>query len=136
MRTGAVLVALLAAALAAPATAASPVKTTLVTSTRTPVVGQAWRWTVTARTAGGAPLAARMKLQILLGETVVGCFAGGEVRQCTGASPGDWIAFRGRRTGVLRWPAESVGVTLTFQALVKVGKLTRKLRAPVTVRPA
>lgn len=129
-----VLVAVLLA-LAAPATAAGPIMAKLTTTTATPVVDQPWRWTVTVRTAAGKPLAARAKLQILLGETVVGCWKGGAMVQCAGASPGDWISFRGKRTGVLRWPAESVGVRLTFQALVKAAKQTRKLRAPVTVKP-
>lgn len=118
---------------AASATAATPIRATLTTTTPTPRVDQPWRWTVTVRDSSGAPLRARLKLQILLGGTVVGCWQGGAMRQCSGASPGDWIAFRGKRSGVLRWPAESAGVRLTFQALVKAAGQTRRLRAPVTV---
>jgi hypothetical protein len=134
MRTLAALGLVLVAA--ASATAAAPIRATLTTTTPTPRVDQPWRWTVTVRDRGGAPLRARMKLQILLGETVVGCWKGGAMTQCAGASPGDWIAFRGKRSGILRWPAESVGVALTFQAIVKAAGQTRKLRAPVTVKPA
>ena len=56
--------------------------------------------------------------------------------QCSGAAAGDWISFRGKRTGELRFPAQAVGVHLTFQATVQVKGQTRKLRAPVTVQAA
>jgi hypothetical protein len=108
----------------------------LTTGTPRPVVDQPWRWTVTARSASGKPLAAKMRLQILLGSTVVGCWKGAAMVQCTGAGSGTWIRFRGKRTGVLTWPAESVGVKLAFQAVVVAGGQTRKLRAPVTVQSA
>jgi hypothetical protein len=120
--------------LALPAEAAAPVRATLTTSTPTPVVDQPWRYTVTARSAAGKPLAARVKLQLLLGRTVVGCWKGGEMTQCFDPAAGDWIAFRGKRSGVLRFPPQSVGVRLTFQATLKAQGVLRKLRAPVTVR--
>lgn len=122
--------------LAAPATAAAPIKAKLTTSTPTPVVDQPWRYTVTVRSATGVPLAARAKLQLLLGETVVGCWKAGAMVQCFSQTAGDWVAVKGKRTGVLRFPAQSLGVKLTFQAIVKAQRQTRKLRAPVTVRPA
>ena len=118
------------------AAAATPARVTLTTSTPRPVVDQPWRFAVTARSARGAPLPARMRLQILLGETVVGCWTGTAMVPCSGAASGTWISFRGRRTGTLTWPAESVGVRLTFQAVVVVGGRTWKVRAPVTVQPA
>jgi len=121
---------------AATAIAAAPIKAKLTTSTATPVVDQPWRYTVTVKSATGVPLAARAKLQLLLGETVVGCWKGGTMLQCFGQTAGDWISFKGRRTGVLRFPAESLGVKLTFQVIVKAERQTRKLRAPVTVKPA
>jgi hypothetical protein len=126
---------LTAATLVAGASAALPVRTTLTTSTAKPVVDQPWRWTVTARTSEGKRLRAKMQLQILLGETVVGCWKATAMVQCSRTGSGTWIRFRGRRTGVLTWPAQSLGVKLTFQAVVVVGGLTRKLRAPVTVQP-
>jgi hypothetical protein len=122
--------------LVAPAVAAAPIKAKLTTSTATPVVDQPWRYTVTVKSATGAPLRARAKLQLLLGETVVGCWKAGAMVQCFSQTAGDWIAFRGKRTGVLRFPAQSLGVELTFQAIVKAQKQTRKLRAPITVKPA
>ena len=122
--------------LAALAGAAAPIKAKLTTSTAMPVVDQPWRFTVTVKSAAGVPLAARVKLQLLLGETVVGCWKGGAMVQCFGQTAGDWISFKGKRSGVLRFPAQSLGVKLTFQAIVKAERQTRKLRAPVTVKPA
>jgi len=122
--------------LATPAVAAAPIKAKLTTSTPTPVVDQPWRFTVTVKSAAGVPLAGRVKLQLLLGETVVGCWKGGAMVQCFSQTAGDWISFKGKRSGVLRFPAQSLGVKLTFQAIVKAQRQTRKLRAPVTVKPA
>jgi len=128
--------ALVSLVLATPAIAAAPIKAKLTTSTATPVVDQPWRFTVTVKSATGLPLAGRVKLQLLLGETVVGCWKGGAMVQCFSQTAGDWISFKGKRSGVLRFPAQSLGVKLTFQAIVKAERQTRKLRAPVTVKPA
>jgi len=122
--------------LATPAIAAAPIKAKLTTSTAMPVVDQPWRFTVTVKSATGVPLAGRVKLQLLLGETVVGCWKAGAMVQCFSQTAGDWISFKGKRSGVLRFPAQSLGVKLTFQAIVKAERQTRKLRAPVTVKPA
>lgn len=122
--------------LAATASSAAPIKAKLTTSTPTPVVDQPWRFIVTLKSATGVPLAGRVKLQLLLGETVVGCWKGGAMVQCFSQTAGDWISFKGKRSGVLRFPAQSLGVKLTFQAIVKAERQTRKLRAPVTVKPA
>jgi hypothetical protein len=135
MRAALLLIAV-AALVVAPAKAAAAIKLKLTTSSATPVVGQPWHYTVTVKRASGAPLRASVKLQLLLGETVVGCWKGGAMVQCFSNAAGDWIAFRGKRSGVLRFPAQSVGVKLTFQAIVKVQGQTRKLRAPVTAQPA
>jgi hypothetical protein len=116
--------------------AAAPIGVKLTTSTSRPVVGQPWRYTITVRSVSGAPLAARAKLQLLLGETVVGCWEGGAMVQCFSNAGGEWITFKGRRSGVLRFPAQSLGVKLTFQAIVKAQHQTRRLRAFVTVQPA
>lgn len=129
-------IAALALLLAVPATAAAPIRATLTTSSPTPVVDQPWRYTVTVRSASGVPLAAKVKLQLLLGQTVVGCWKAGAMVQCFSQAAGDWIAFKGKRTGVLRFPAQSVGVKLTFQATVKASGQVRRLRVAVTVKPA
>jgi hypothetical protein len=131
----ALALALAALVVAAPAGSATPrVKATLTTTTPTPVVDAPWRWTVVVKDAKGKPLAAKMKLQILFGSLVVGCWKVTEITQCSGASPGTWIAFRGKKTGTLTWPAQSIGTTLTFQAVVVAGGRTLKLRKPVTVQ--
>ena len=138
MRSSALVVVALALAAPAPAPAAppkAPVKATMTTSSTTPVVDAPWRYTVTVRDAAGKPVAARMRLQILFGGVVVGCWKGTAMTQCTGADAGTWIPFTGRRTGVLTWPAQSLGVKLTFQAVVRAGTRTFRLRAPVTVQP-
>ncbi|MBM2823296.1 MAG: hypothetical protein HW413_2042 [Thermoleophilia bacterium] len=122
--------------LASAAAAANPVRATMTTSSAKPVVDQPWRWTVTVKNDSGKPVTAKMRLQILLGSTVVGCWKGTAMTQCSGANAGTWIAFRGRRSGVITWPAESVGIKLTFQAVVVAQTRTLRLRAPVTVQPA
>jgi len=122
-------------ALASSAAAANPVRATMKTSSAKPVVDQPWRWTVTAKNSAGKPVAAKMRLQILLGSTVVGCWKNTAMTQCTGANAGTWIFFKGKRSGVLTWPAQSLGIKLTFQAVVVAEKRTLRLRAPVTVQP-
>jgi hypothetical protein len=134
MRAVSVLVAALVLTASAPA-AAPAVKATLRTSTATPTVDDPWRWKVVVKDRKGKPLVAKMRLQILLGTLVVGCWKRGSMVQCTGANSGSWIAFRGTRRGVLTWPAESVGVKLTFQAVVRAAGKTVRLRAPVKVQP-
>ena len=129
-----VLFAVVGLATASPLVASS-VRMKLTTTTPTPRVGEPWRYTLTVRSTSGAPLLARTKLQLLLGDTVVGCWKGGAMVQCFGKTAGDWITLRGKRSGLLQFPAQSVGVRLTFQATVKVQRLTRKVRAPVTVQP-
>lgn len=132
MRCRAVLIVVLAAlVVAAPAGAA--VRVTLTASTDKPKAGEPWRWTVTARD-GARSVPARLELKLLLGNVVVGCWKGGAMAQCSGKAAGDPISFSGKRSGVIRWPAASVGVPLTFQAAVTVGKRTLRLRTPVRVK--
>jgi len=127
---------LLTLLLAVPAVAAAPIRASMTTSSPKPVVDQPWRWTVRVSSAAGKPVAAKMRLQILLGTTVVGCWKGTAMTQCTGANAGSLIVFKGKRAGVLRWPAQSQGIKLTFQAVVVAQRKTLRLRAPVTVQPA
>jgi hypothetical protein len=122
--------------LAAPASAANPVRATLTTSSVKPVVDQPWRFTVTVKNAAGKLTAAKMRLQILLGSTVVGCWKGTAMMQCSSANAGTWISFKGKRSDVITWPAQSVGIKLTFQAVVVAAQRTIRLRSPVTVQPA
>ncbi|MGH3136915.1 MAG: hypothetical protein ACRDPV_10540, partial [Gaiellaceae bacterium] len=96
--------------LAVPAVAAAPIRASMTTSSPKPVVDQPWRWTVRVSSAAGKPLAASVRLQILVGTTVVGCWKNGAMAQCLDGSLGQWITFKGKRSGVLTWPAQSLGV--------------------------
>jgi len=131
-----VVLAVAVLAFAASAAAANSVTATMTSSSAKPVVDQPWRWTVRVKSGAGKPVAAKVRLQILLGSTVVGCWKRTAMTQCSGANAGTWIAFRGKRTGVISWPAQSVGIKLTFQAVVVARTRTLRLRAPVTVQPA
>lgn len=124
----------LALVLAGSAAAASPVRATMSTSSTMPLADTPWRYTILVKDRAGKPLVARVRLQILLGPTVVGCWKGTSMVACSGAGAGTWIAFKGKRAGTLTWPAQAAGVKLTFQATVVAGGRSLKLRAPVTVR--
>jgi hypothetical protein len=104
------------------------------TSSTEPLVETPWRYTIVVNDRAGKPLAAKAKLQILVGTLVVGCWKVTEIVQCSGANAGTWIPFKGKRTGVIRWPARSAGVKLAFQVTVVAAGRALKLRAPVTVR--
>jgi hypothetical protein len=129
-----VAAALVVAASASAATPTNPVRATMSTSSTTPLVDTPWRYTIVVKDRAGKPLAAKARLQILLGTLVVGCWKGTAMVQCSGARSGTWISFKGKRTGVLTWPAQSAGVKLTFQATVVAAERALKLRAPVTVK--
>jgi hypothetical protein len=135
MRSVGFAVALAGLALVSPASGSIPVNTTLTTSTSAPVVDQPWRWSVTVTSAFGRPLPARMRLQIVRGSMVVGCWKGTAMTRCSGANAGTWIAFTGKRAGVITWPARTVGIKLKFQAIVVSATKKLRLRAPVTVQP-
>jgi hypothetical protein len=124
----------LALTVVAAATAADPIRATMTTSSKQPLADTPWRYTIIVKNAAGRPLAARARLQVLLGDVVVRCWKRTALVACSGADAGTWISFRGTRTGVLTWPAQSAGVKLTFQATVVSGTRSLRLRAPVTVR--
>jgi len=129
-----VLAAIVVLALTATAAAGmNPVRASMTTTSTQPVVDTPWRYTIVVNDRGGKPLAARARLQILVGTLVVGCWKQTAIVQCSGANAGTWIPFRGKRTGVITWPAQSAGVKLTFQATVVAAGRSLKLRAPVTV---
>jgi hypothetical protein len=86
------------------------------------------------KNADGRPLPAKARLQILRGTVVVGCWKRTAMVACSGATAGTWIGFKGRRTGILRWPTRFAGAKLAFQAVVVSGTRSLRLRAPVTVR--
>jgi hypothetical protein len=128
------LACLAALVLVAPVSAAYPVKATLTASSTRPLVGEPWRYTITVKDLAGKPLAAKARLQILRDQVVVGCWKGAMVR-CSGARAGTWIAFKGKRTATIVWPALSGIGKLEFRAIVVTGTRTLRLRAPVTVQP-
>ncbi len=119
-------------AVAASATAAGPVRATMSTSSTKPLVDTPWRYTITVRNQTGKLLPAKVRLQILDGTVVVGCWKRTAMVQCSGANSGTWIRFRGRRTATLTWPAQSAGVRVTFRATVVAAGQSLRLRAPVT----
>src|SRR4029450_141429 len=114
----------------------NPVRATMSTSSRTPLVDTPWRYTITVEDRAGKPVAAKVRLQILLGTLVVGCWKSTAMVQCSGAKAGTWITFKGERAGTITWPAQSAGIKLTFQATVVAATRTLRLRAPITVRLA
>ena len=134
MRPFVVLVAVMLTVTAASAAAANPVRATMSTSSTKPVVDTPWRYTITVKDRAGKPLAAKVRLQILLGTFVVGCWKRTAIVPCSGPISGTWISFKGKRTGVIRWPAQSAGAKLTFQATVVAMSRALKLRAPVRVQ--
>lgn len=134
MRLPLIACALMVTVAASPA-AATPVRATMSTSSTKPLAGTPWRYTVVVRElAEGSFLAARMRLQLLAGKTVVGCWKRGRIRACSGANAGTWISFQGRRTGVIAWHARYAKLRLTFQAIVVANTPPLLLRAPVTVQ--
>jgi hypothetical protein len=133
MRPIVVLVAVMLT-VAASAGAANPVRATMATSSTKPLADTPWRYTITVKNQAGKPLAAKVRLQILLGTLVVGCWKRTAIVPCSGGTAGTWISFKGKRTGVIRWPAQSAGVKLTFQATVVAMSRSLKLRAPVRVQ--
>ena len=121
-------------ALAASAAAVGPVRATMSTSSTQPLAGTPWRYTIVVKDQAGNPLAAKVRLQLLRGARVVGCWTTTAMERCSGARAGTWITFKGKRTGVIAWPARSAGVRLIFRATVVAGTQALTLRAPVTVR--
>ena len=128
------LLACIALVLVAPAAAANPVRATLSASSTMPVADTPWRYVITVKDRQGKALRAKARLQILLGTAVVGCWKGTAMAACEGASSGTWISFKGKRVGTITWPAQSVGVTLTFQAVVVANGRSLRLRVPVRVQ--
>jgi hypothetical protein len=92
----------------------------LSATTHRPVVGAPWPIAIRAHTAAGRPLRASVRYQFL--------FAGSVVARRS------HHRFRGGFHDTLRWPARSVGVPLTFRAVVVTPLGTRRLDYKVRVR--
>ncbi len=86
------------------------------------------KWPVTIRaTMAGKPVAATVKMRILLGTIAVGQVDNGKVWHFTGT----WREPKGQE---ITWPASARGMTFNFEAVVRAkGKTVRKI-FPVTVR--
>jgi hypothetical protein len=106
----------------------------MTTSSTQPLAGTPWRYTIVVKDRAGTPLAAKVRLQVLRGTRVVGCWKSTAMVRCSGAREGTWISFRGKRTGVIAWPARSAGVRRAFRATVVAGTQALTLRAPLIVR--
>ena len=120
--------------LAASAAAADQVRATMTTSSIEPLVGEPWRYTITVKDSDGSPLAARVRLQVVRGDVVVGCRKRTAIVRCSGPRSGRWIAFKGTHTATIVWPRFSVGVGLTFKATILSDTRTLLLGAPVKSR--
>ena len=119
----------------AAASAANPITATLTTSTTQPLVGEPWRYTIAVKDRAGKALAAKVRLQILRGKLVVGCWRSRAIVRCSGDRAGTWIRFKERRSAMIVWPAFPGLGKLTFRATVVTDTRTFRLRAPVTVQP-
>ena len=93
---------------------------TLSARTHHPLAGAPWPIVIVARRAAGAPLRATVHYQFL--------FAGSVVARRS------HYRFDGTLHDVLRWPANSEGVPLTFRAIVTTALGTRRLDYPVQVK--
>ena len=87
----------------------NPVRATMTTASTMPVADTPWRYTIVVKDRGGKPLPAKARLQTLVGTRVVECWKRTAMTRCSGAASGTWIAFKGKRTGILSWPARSAG---------------------------
>jgi hypothetical protein len=102
------------------ATAASgELVATLAAPNHTPKVGKTWRITVTAQDPGGRPVQAHVKYLFLFNGTVV-------------ARRSDFV-FTGVFHDTIGWPANAVGLPLTFRAVVSSEIGTKALDYPVEV---
>jgi hypothetical protein len=105
---------------ATPAKRAPGPRVTLEAPTHRPEVGAPWPIAIRARDAAGRPLRAEVRYRFLLGGQVV--------------ARRSHYRFRGVFRDTLRWPARSLGVPLTFRAVVETPLGTRRLDYDVRVK--
>jgi len=96
-------------------------RVTLAAPTHRPVAGAPWPIRISARGPSGESLAAVVRYQYLFGGAVV-------ARRSR-------YRFRGSFRDTIRWPARSVGLPLTFRAVVSTSLGTRRLDYDVQVKP-
>jgi hypothetical protein len=93
---------------------------TLSAQTHRPVAGAAWPIVIRAHDAAGRPLQAEVRYQYLFAGVVV--------------ARRSHYRFRGTFHDTFRWPARSLGVPLTFRAVVTTPLGTRRLDYDVRVQ--
>jgi hypothetical protein len=93
---------------------------TLSAPTHRPSAGAPWPIVIRAQGPGGRPLRAEVRYRFLFGGSVV--------------ARRSHYRFRGTFRDDIRWPARSIGIPLTFRAVVTTPLGTRNLDYPVRVR--
>jgi hypothetical protein len=93
---------------------------TLIAPGHRPVAGAPWPIVIRAQGPHGEPLRAEVRYQYL--------FAGAVVARRS------HYRFKGVFHDTIRWPARSLGIPLTFRAVVTTPLGTRRLDYPVQVR--
>jgi len=130
------LVCLAALAVSGSAAADVAVRATVTTSSTTAFVGVPWAYAVAVESPGGGPLDAKVKLQVLRGDKLVGCVRRVALVRCSNPASASWIFFRGRRRGAIVWPARYAGSSLTVRAVVVAHARRLGLDVPVDVEAA
>ncbi len=97
-------------------------KATLTATSHHPAVNKNWFITVTVSDLSGKPIAATLRMNVLLGSIQVGKIDNGKTYR-----------FVGRHHEKITWPAAAVGHQLTLQALVKAKGKTKTLLWPLSV---
>jgi hypothetical protein len=87
-----------------------------------PVVNENWPVKLKVTDRAGKPVAATLRMQVLLGTVVEGPVDNGAVHR-----------FVGKYHEFITWPLASKGINLTLQAIVTVGGVTKKFNWPITV---
>src|SRR5262249_941243 len=130
------LVCLAALAVTESAAADVAVRATMTTSSTTAFVGVPWTYAVAVEAPGGGPADAKVKLQVLRGDRLVGCVRRIALVRCSNPASASWIVFRGHRRGAIVWPARYAGSSLTLRAVVVSRARRLGLDVPVEVEAA
>jgi hypothetical protein len=99
-----------------------PFKANFSAPTHHPIVKKNWPITVTVTNLSGKPIAATLRMNVLLGDARVGRIDNGKIYH-----------FVGRYRENITWPQKSVGYPLTLQAVVGVKEKTKALLWAVSV---
>lgn len=112
---------------AKPHRASFPFRAVLQAPTHTPKAGKPWLYSVRVTDPKGRPIRARITMRVLFGGIPVGKVDSGK----TFSFVGTW---REPKDSPLIWPARSRGRPLTFEAIVTVRGVTKRLDYTVDVR--